>query len=692
MSVAVSDGSGDGAGWRVFVSHTSELRDFPKGRSYVAAVERAISACGHVIVDMADFPAADQPAAELCAERVRGCHVYVGVLGTRYGSPVRDMPQVSYTELEFDTATDAKLLRLVFMLDTDADDVGIPPSKLMDHEFGARQEAFRRRVRKAGLVTQMFTDPGTLGQLVERSLRELAEQRRRGGGSRRSQVPAAVAAGDIPQEPAGFQPRVDLLAELDAPSGRGRVSVVHAVTGMRGVGKTQLAAAYARARLDDGWRLVAWVNAENGAAVLGGLAVVAAALGLDAGPEDAAAAAGQAVRHRLETDGDRCLLVFDNVTDLADLLPLIPAAGQARVLITSNERSVADLGAGVAVDVFTQAEALAFLADRTGSADTEGARVLAAELGCLPLALAQAAAVIAAQHLDYRTYLQRLRDKPVDELLSRSGTDRYPHGLAAAVLLSLDAARAGDGTGVCSAVMDLISVLSAAGVPRAVLYAAGQAGTLSKAKEAAGGVPPEGVDEALGRLAGSSLLTFSVDGGTVTAHRLVMRVIRERLAREDHLVGTCQAAAAALQTRAGSLRQAWQDRSAYRDLVEQIMAVQEHSALCSGEADSELAQAILDLRLWALWFLDRLGDSTAQYIQVAEPLLADCVRILGPDHPDTLTARSYLASAYQEAGRTAEAIPLHERTLADSERILGPDHSDTLSSRNNLAAARASQG
>ena len=89
VGVAGSDGPGDGAGWRVFVSHTSELRDFPKGRSYVAAVERAISASGHTIVDMADFPAADMPVAELCRKRVRGCHVYVGVLGTRYGSPVR---------------------------------------------------------------------------------------------------------------------------------------------------------------------------------------------------------------------------------------------------------------------------------------------------------------------------------------------------------------------------------------------------------------------------------------------------------------------------------------------------------------------------------------------------------------------------------------------------------------------------
>ena len=120
----------------MFLSHTSELREFPRGASYVAAVERAVSAAGHVIVDMADFPAADQAPAQLCADRVRGCDVYVGILGTRYGSPVRDMPEVSYTELEFDAATEAGLDRLVFLLDTDADDLGIPASRLIDREFG----------------------------------------------------------------------------------------------------------------------------------------------------------------------------------------------------------------------------------------------------------------------------------------------------------------------------------------------------------------------------------------------------------------------------------------------------------------------------------------------------------------------------------------------------------------------------
>jgi len=184
-------GFGDKPRWRVFVSHTSELRDFPKATSYVAAAERAIIAAGHVPVDMTDFPAADQAPADLCAERVRGCDLYLGVLGTRYGSPVRDKPDVSYTELEFDTATEAGLDRLVFLLDTEADDVGIPASRLMDREFGARQDTFRRRVQDSQLVTQSFASPAALQLLVGRSLRDLADTRARlVSGIQREQVPA----------------------------------------------------------------------------------------------------------------------------------------------------------------------------------------------------------------------------------------------------------------------------------------------------------------------------------------------------------------------------------------------------------------------------------------------------------------------------------------------------------------------
>jgi hypothetical protein len=175
----------------VFISHTSELRNFPAGNSYVAQVEQAISAAGHVPVDMAGFAASGRPPAEVCMDTVRGCDVYLGVLGTRYGSPVRDKPKVSYTELEFDTATAAGLDRLVFLLDTGVADVGIPAQELIDRKYGARQDRFRRRVQDSELTTQSFSSPAELGQLAERSLRKLAEtgQRQR-SGIVREQVPA----------------------------------------------------------------------------------------------------------------------------------------------------------------------------------------------------------------------------------------------------------------------------------------------------------------------------------------------------------------------------------------------------------------------------------------------------------------------------------------------------------------------
>jgi tetratricopeptide (TPR) repeat protein len=649
----------------------------------VNAVERAIIACGHVPVDMKDFPAADKPPADLCAERVRSCAVYVGLLGMRYGSPVRGKPEVSYTELEFATATEAGLKRLVFLLDDDAEDVGIPPSRLIDHDYGARQEDFRHRVWDSGLVTQAFTDPATLGQLVERSLRELADTRRLDDdGGRGTSVPAVVITGEIPQEPLGFQPRVDLLAALDAPGPATRV--VHALTGMRGVGKTHLAAAYARAKVAERWRLVAWINAEEQGGLLAGLAEAAAGLGLDA--EDAQAA-GRALRHRLEADGERCLLVFDNATDPAALRPWLPAAGSARVIITSNYQAVASLGASVPVDVFSEVEALTFLAARTGQADAAGAQALAVELGFLPLALAQAAAVIAGQHVSYGTYLDRLRRLPIYDLLMAEDAGQYPRGVAAAVLVSLENVRRVEG---CEAVMNLLAVLSPSGIRRSLVHTAGDSG-LPAPEGPLSAMTPEATDRVLARLAGVSLLTFSIDGSAVTAHRLVMRVIRENLAATGSLAAACRVAEQLLSRQVVSLEPRWhQDRAAVRDLVEQVMALNE--SVAGVPSDEDLNRRLIWLRGWALWFLNHLGDSLARNIEIGERLLPDCQRTLGPDHHDTLTSQHNLANAYYRAGRISEAITLDEQTLASIERTLGPDHPDTLQSRHSIAESYRGAG
>ena len=80
-----------------------------------------------------------------------------------------------------------------------------------------------------------------------------------------------------------------------------------------------------------------------------------------------------------------------------------------------------------------------------------------------------------------------------------------------------------------------------------------------------------------------------------------------------------------------------------------------------------------------------VGDAR-QALRLFTELLPDQERVLGRDHPDTLTTRSNIARWTGEVGDAREALRLFAELLPDQERVLGRDHPDTLTTRSNIAS------
>jgi hypothetical protein len=154
------------APWRVFLSHTSELRQHPARRSFVAAAEAAVVRAGHAVTDMAYFAPRESTCVDHCAGMVARSDVYVGVIGVRYGSPAPCLPERSYTELEFDVASSVRLPRLIFLIHEDAP--ALPPA-----ERSERQEAFRARLLASGLLVARVRWPAELELGLLHALGEL---------------------------------------------------------------------------------------------------------------------------------------------------------------------------------------------------------------------------------------------------------------------------------------------------------------------------------------------------------------------------------------------------------------------------------------------------------------------------------------------------------------------------------------
>ncbi|MFT3875135.1 MAG: tetratricopeptide repeat protein [Propioniciclava sp.] len=471
----------------------------------------------------------------------------------------------------------------------------------------------------------------------------------------------------------------DELERVSEALADGGVASLSALQGMRGVGKTQIASAFAEECQNTGWRFVGWVTAATRDQAISELAQIARGICATA-EDDPATAASKLVTWLSSRGPDDRLLVFDNVNNPDDLQGLIPQGPGMRVLVTTTGLT-RNLGTPVPVGTYTEDQAIDYLESATGLNDPNGARRVADELGRLPLALTQAANTIRLEQYNYREYCDMLAHYPLDDTVERGDGDPYDVTVGIAlrkaytsVLGRLSQTEPNVATAAVRTLAAL-SLLAESGVPKDWLLTLGDS--------------LKTVRKAIGRLAQYSIVTLSAasdDQSIVSLHRLQAQVFREDRTAADREKDATAAATVLAGVDMLSATDYWQRRVLCSALAEQLMAIraQKHSRhLC------ELPE-LLTTAGRVIYAANELQDPYPA-IQLAD-YVDDLARVLGNDHPSTLTSRNNLAYAYQAAGDLSRAIPLYQQTLNERERVLGNDHPSTLGSRNNLAYAYQAAG
>jgi tetratricopeptide (TPR) repeat protein len=504
-----------------------------------------------------------------------------------------------------------------------------------------------------------------------------------------------LAISNVPiRVPTLFMGRDDAFAAIETALRRfeGRLAIT-ALHGLRGVGKTTLAAAFAERHRGD-YRATWWIRAQTEPTLRADLVALGVRLGW-VGADDKEEPALTATMEQLRHEGEGILLIFDNATNAEALSPYLPRGGAAHVLVTSNAPDWRKVAEPVELRLWPQAIGADYLIARTGRAgERAAAEVLSEVLGGLPLAHEQAAAYCERLGISLTDYRARFEAAPARLLdADRDAPAEFHDGLTVAKAFALAIGEAAKLHPAAELLIAHAALLAPEPIPLFVFSDARE----HFGEPLASMLADDGLDEAVAALRAFALIdreairdereaTITTD--CILLHRLVRQVAAARCdgaAQEDMLRTLVEVLAALYPEKVFTDPQSW-PRARRLDALA--------LALVGGDAAPRTGT-----EAQAAGLLDRLASyrhgALAAYTQ-AQPLyeraLAIYERVLGPDHPDTAASLSNLALLLRAQGDLAGARPLFERALAIRERVLGPDHPNTAESLNNLASLLKDQG
>lgn len=474
-----------------------------------------------------------------------------------------------------------------------------------------------------------------------------------------------------------FTGRETLLTEMRASLLAGKLA---AFCGLGGMGKTQTAIEYAY-RYREGYEAVLWVQAEKMGEFSAGLVEVAKALELPIAREQDETLIVNAVKVWLKQH-QNWLLVLDNADDLTVVQPFLRGIDTGHFLLTSRAQATGAIKR-IEIQKMELEEGALFLLRRakvigdheqwdTATKEAQAFAIeIASQMDGLPLALDQAGAFIEETFTSLEDYLTFYEAEGVKLLAERGElADDHP---SVTVTFSLAFEKVMERNLAAADLIRVCAFLAPDAIPeelfrQAVAEMGDHLKTLSDR--------PLELTKVLAEASRFSLLYRNAANRTFSIHRLVQKVLRARMSRDEcHLWA---------EHTVRSLNRVF-PKPDYPNwaLCDRLLP---HAIAAAALVDSHHLQfeAVSD-------FLDKAASYLRERGQYAEakPLFQTALtlrrQMFGETHPDIATSLSNLASLHKDQRQYSEAESLYRQSLEMRQLLLGEENLDIATSWNDLA-------
>ena len=369
---------------------------------------------------------------------------------------------------------------------------------------------------------------------------------------------------------------------------------------------------------------------------------------------------------------------------LSALVNYIPRSSIGSILVTTRDRRVGERLMNrekpVAVLPFEAEEAKQLLRNklpRNSGRDEAASMELLETLNFLPLAITQAAAYISEEEVSLAHYLDLLRPGDLDTNVLLEQDDYYDPGrdqeIQNSIFLTWQISfdRITTQKPRAAEILSLMAVLDGQAISDMLLRQEDERKV--------------DFDTGIGTLKAFSLVSEEENGAVFNIHRLVQLATRKWLDLQHTLVKWQEKALTAVFANC-PLNEDYENWATWETISPHVQVVLEY---VSGTENCQLQRANI---LHKASSYDKAQGRYGAAYKRAKEAQTTYQKLLGKEHPDTLTSMNNLASVLGNQGKYEDAEEMHRQVLKLREKVLGKEHPDTLKSMSNLAWVLDNQG